>query len=149
MQVLKGLLLITAPRCWYSGGPAHAAVRHPGPRDGRLRPPSKTPNSVSSQADLWAQHPMQDYARIAPLALKGSGPATMAQIKRIVEAARHKVVESRRLPVRAVHHADEVRRRCGLDPTNQVVQLRSASRRPRIWRHRARIEAIRQALASS
>ena len=35
--------------------------------DGRLKPPSNTPNSVSSQADLYPDHPMREYARIEPL----------------------------------------------------------------------------------
>ena len=77
MQILKWLLfgsgalavlvLLAAQLGAFSGqAPANLGVR-----DGRLKPPSKTPNSVSSQADLWAQHPMQDYARIAPLAVQG------------------------------------------------------------------------------
>ena len=51
-----------------------------GVKDGKLKRPSKTPNSVTSQADLWPDHPMQAYARIAPLALKGDGPATLARL---------------------------------------------------------------------
>jgi hypothetical protein len=42
-----------------------------GVRDGRLAPPSKTPNSVSSQASLYPDHPQHDYAGIAPLAYTG------------------------------------------------------------------------------
>ena len=127
-----------------------------GARDGRLRPPSKTPNSVSSQADLWAQHPMQDYARIAPLALKGSGPATMAQIKRIVEALPGaKVVESRgdylyvQFTTRWMKFVDDAE--FWFDPVHAVVQVRSASRlgRKDFSVNRARVEAIRQALAGS
>ena len=38
-----------------------------GVRDGRLKRPSLTPNSVSSQADLHSDHPMREYARIPPL----------------------------------------------------------------------------------
>lgn len=127
-----------------------------GVRDGRLKPPSTTPNSVSSQADLWAQHPMQDYARIAPLALKGSGPATMAQIKRIVEALPGaKVVESRgdylyvQFTTRWMKFVDDAE--FWFDPVHAVVQVRSASRlgRKDFGVNRARIEAIRQALAGS
>ncbi|HRD85765.1 MAG TPA: DUF1499 domain-containing protein, partial [Rubrivivax sp.] len=32
-----------------------------GIKDGRLARPSATPNSVSSQADLWPGHPQRDY----------------------------------------------------------------------------------------
>ena len=36
-----------------------------GVHDGKLKPPSKTPNSVSSQASLYPDHPQRDYADIA------------------------------------------------------------------------------------
>src|ERR1043166_8075935 len=56
-----------------------------GVRDGKLKPPSMTENSVTSQASLYPDHPQRQYADIAPLPLKGDGPATIAQIKAIVE----------------------------------------------------------------
>ncbi|HKB63686.1 MAG TPA: DUF1499 domain-containing protein, partial [Burkholderiales bacterium] len=56
-----------------------------GVRDGKLKPPSMTENSVTSQAALYPDHPQRKYADIAPLALKGDGPATIAKIKAIVE----------------------------------------------------------------
>ena len=39
---------------------------------GRLKAPSHTANSVSSQAGLWAGHPQQVMAAIAPLPLRGT-----------------------------------------------------------------------------
>jgi uncharacterized protein (DUF1499 family) len=162
MQILKWLLfgiaalallvLLAAQLGAFSG----QAPANPGVRDGRLRPPAKTPNSVSSQADLWAQHPMADYARIAPLALKGSGPATMAQIRRIAEAMPGaKVVEARddylyvQFTTRWMKFVDDAE--FWFDPANNVVQLRSASRvgRKDFGVNRARIESIRQALAAN
>src|SRR5713101_9274729 len=56
-----------------------------GVRDGKLKPPSMTENSVSSQAALYPDHPQRKYADIAPLPLKGDGSATLARIKAIVE----------------------------------------------------------------
>src|SRR5213594_2202761 len=56
-----------------------------GVRDGKLKPPSMTENSVTSQAALYPDHPQRKYADIAPLPVKGEGPATIAQIKAIVE----------------------------------------------------------------
>jgi uncharacterized protein (DUF1499 family) len=148
---LAVLVLLVAQLGAFSGqSPANMGVR-----DGRLRPPSKTPNSVSSQADLWAQHPMQDYARIASLAVKGSGPATMAQIRRIAEALPGaKVVEARddyvyvQFTTRWMKFVDDAE--FWFDPAHNVVQLRSASRvgRKDFGVNRARIEAIRQALAA-
>jgi uncharacterized protein (DUF1499 family) len=148
---LAALVLLTAQLGAFSGhAPPNAGVR-----DGRLRPPSKTPNSVSSQADLWPQHPMQDDARIAPLALRGSGPATLAQIRRIAEALPGaKVVESRddylylQFTTRWMKFVDDAE--FWFDPVNNVVQVRSASRvgRKDFGVNRARVESIRQALAA-
>jgi len=149
---LAALVLLAAQLGAFSG---HAPA-NPGVRDGRLRPPSKTPNSVSSQADLWVQHPMQDYARIAPLAVKGSGPATIAQIKRIAEALPGaKVIEARddylylQFTTRWMKFVDDAE--FWFDPATNVVQLRSASRvgRKDFNVNRARIEAIRQALSTN
>src|SRR3979409_1018102 len=55
-----------------------------GVREGKLKPPSMTENSVTSQAALYPDHPQRKYADIAPLRGKGEGPATIAQIKAIV-----------------------------------------------------------------
>ena len=160
MQILKWLLFGTALLAVLVllaaqlGAFSSQAPGDLGVRDGRLKPPSKTPNSVSSQADLWAQHPMRDEARIAPLALKGTGPATIAQIKRIVGTLPGaKVVESRddylyvQFTTRWLKFVDDAE--FWFDPSAGVVQLRSASRlgRKDFGVNRARIEAIRRALA--
>jgi uncharacterized protein (DUF1499 family) len=126
-----------------------------GVREGKLKPPSKTPNSVGSQADLWPQHPMQDYARIAPLALRGSGPETIARIRRLAEAMPGaRVVEGRddylylQFTTRWMKFVDDVE--FWFDPVNQVVQVRSASRvgRKDFGVNRQRIETIRAQLAA-
>jgi uncharacterized protein (DUF1499 family) len=161
MQVLKwllfaalGLAALTLLAAQFGAFGGQLPV-HMGPRDGRLKPPSKTPNSVSSQADMWVQHPMQDYARIAPLALKGDGPATIAQIKRIAEAMPGaRVVDSRadyvyvQFSTRLMKFVDDAE--FWFDPASGVVHVRSASRlgRKDFGVNRARIEAIRQALAA-
>ena len=41
-----------------------------GVHEGRLKPPANVPNSVSSQASLYATHPMREAANIAPLSPK-------------------------------------------------------------------------------
>jgi uncharacterized protein (DUF1499 family) len=161
MQILKWLLvavvtlaaltLLAAQLGAFNGRPPTQL----GHRDGRLKPPSKTPNSVSSQADMWVQHPMQDYARIAPLALKEGGAATIARIKRVVEAMPGaKVVESRddylyvQFSTRLMKFVDDAE--FWFDPAAGVVQVRSASRlgRKDFGVNRERIESIRQALAA-
>jgi len=161
VQILKWLLIVVAALALgvllaaqlgaFSGKPPD----HLGPRDGKLRAPSKTPNSVSSQADLWPQHPMQDYARIEPLPVRGSGPATLARIRQIVEAMPGaKVVQSRddylyvQFTTRWMKFVDDAE--FWFDPGAGVVQVRSASRvgRKDFGVNRARIDAIRQALAA-
>jgi uncharacterized protein (DUF1499 family) len=151
LAALVLVLLLAAQLGAFSG----RAPAHPGVREGKFRPPSKTPNSVSSQAGLWPQHPMQDDARIAPLALKGSGPATIVEIRRIAAGLPGAaVVESRddylylQFTTRWMKFVDDAE--FWFDPANNVVQVRSASRvgRKDFGVNRARIEAIRQALAA-
>jgi uncharacterized protein (DUF1499 family) len=121
-----------------------------GLRDGRLKPPSRTPNSVSSQAGLTPDHPMRAYAEIAPLALRGDGPATIARIKAIVQAMPGaKVVKSEpdylyvQFTTRVMRYVDDAE--FWFDPVSQVVQVRSASRvgGKDYGVNRGRIEAIR------
>lgn len=50
-----------------------------GATDGRLKPPSLTRNSVSSQADLHPDHPQRAYARIDPLPFKAGGAQASIQ----------------------------------------------------------------------
>ncbi len=54
--------------------------------NGRLKPPSRTENSVSSQAGLYPDHPMKAYAEIAPIQFTGEGRAAIDRIRRIVES---------------------------------------------------------------
>lgn len=124
-----------------------------GVHQGRLRPPAATPNSVSSQATLYANHPMRAYAQIAPLALAGSGPATIAKIKAIVEAMLGAaVVKSERgylyvrFTTRWLRFVDDAE--FWFDPATNVIQLRSASRvgRSDFGVNRGRIERIRRRL---
>ena len=124
-----------------------------GLREGKLKRPSKTPNSVSSQADLWPGDAQQDYARIAPLALVGSGPETMARLKTVVQAQPGaEVVKAEGdylyaiFTTRLMKYTDDVE--FWFDPAQQVVQVRSASRLGRgdLGANRARVEAVRAAL---
>lgn len=127
-----------------------------GPHDGRLKPPSMRPNSVSSQAGLYPNHPMRDYARIEPFDVHGSGPATIDRIRRIVEGmpgtrlvqstSGYLHVEFATPRLRLVDDAE-----FWFDPKAGVIQVRSASRLPRKdgGANRARIEAIRRALEAA
>ena len=145
------LVLLAAQLGAFGGTPPNDL----GVRDGRLKPPSNTANSVSSQADLWPQHPMHDEARIAPLALQGSGAQTMAKLRRLAEAMPGaQVMQSRddylyvQFTTRWMRFVDDAE--FWFDPNAGAVQLRSASRvgRKDFGVNRARIEAMRQALAA-
>ena len=124
-----------------------------GVRDGKLKPPSSTENSVSSQAALYPDHPERIYADIAPLALKGDGPATLARIKAIVEGMDGaKVVKSEpgylyaQFTTQLMKYVDDVE--FWFDPAANAIQVRSASRvgRGDMGVNRKRIEAVRAAL---
>lgn len=120
---------------------------------GKLKPPSKTPNSVSSQANLWPAEPQAAYARIAPLALVGDGPATLARIKAIVAATPGAQIVGEKpdylyatFSTRLMKYTDDVE--FWFDPAAGVIQVRSASRLGRrdFDANRSRIEAIRAQL---
>ena len=134
-----------------------------GLRDGKLQPPSQTPNSVSSQADLWPGHPQAEYARIAPLALgadvksggKDDGPATMARIQAIVQATPGATVVKAEngylyatFTTPLMKYTDDVE--FWFDAAQGVVQVRSASRlgRKDLGANHARVEAIRARLGA-
>ena len=56
-----------------------------GIRNGRLKPPSYTPNSVSSQAHLYPEHPQKAYAQIAPFQFTGDADQAMVKLTGILK----------------------------------------------------------------
>lgn len=149
--VVLGIALLAAGRAGLLQGREPAL----GVRDGRLKPPSKTPNSVSSQAALHPGHPMRAHAEIAPLPLSGSGPETIARIQAIAEAMPGARVVRRepdylyvQFTTRLLRFVDDAE--FWFDPAAQVVQVRSSSRIGHGDRgvNRERIEAIRARLAA-
>jgi uncharacterized protein (DUF1499 family) len=147
LVLLLALLPLAAGQLgWLRGAPP----AQPGVREGKLAPPSKTPNSVSSQADLWPGHPQRDGARIAPLTFSGDGEAAMARLKAVIEATPGaRVITARpdylhaEFETRWLRFADDAE--FWLDRGAGVIQLRSASRLGRrdFGVNRARIEALR------
>ena len=58
-----------------------------GVSDGRLKAPSNSRNSISSQAVLYPAHPQADYARIAPFEfLDGDAAASMQALRGVLSA---------------------------------------------------------------
>lgn len=124
-----------------------------GVRDGRLKAPSTTANSVSSQAMLWEGHPMQQMAQIAPLPLRGAPGEALTRLRLVVQAMPgSEVVLQRadylyvRFSTRWLGFVDDAE--FWVDPAQRVIQVRSASRlgASDLGVNRARIERIRTAL---
>lgn len=121
-----------------------------GVTDGRLKPPSKTPNSVSSQAAFYPDHPQKDYAAVAPLKFSGDGEAAMARLAELLQNTERTVIV-RREPgyiyaqsrTALLKFTDDME--FWLDRANGVIQVRSSSRlgRKDYEVNRARIEALR------
>ena len=116
-----------------------------GVKDGRLAPPKRSPNSVSSQADAAdAEH------YIAPIPFRGDALAAMAAVRKAVEGMRDSTVirhegnylyaEFRTRLMRFVDDVEFV-----FDSKAGVIHVRSASRLGRrdFGVNRARIESIR------
>lgn len=127
-----------------------------GVNGGRLKPPSMTSNSVSSQAALYAGHPQQAGAQIAPLPLQGPPAETIGRLAVVVRGMPGAVVVAQRddylyvqFTTRWLHFVDDAE--FWADPASGAVQVRSASRLGRKDRgvNRARIGQIRAALAAA
>jgi uncharacterized protein (DUF1499 family) len=156
LVILVLLLIVVAVAAGRLGFLQGKAPTDLGVRDGKLKPPSMTENSVTSQAALYPDHPQRKYADIAPLALKGDGPATLARIKAIVEGMDGaKVVKSEpgylyaQFTSKLMKFVDDVE--FWFDPAANAIQVRSASRvgRGDLGVNRKRIEAVRSALEAT
>lgn len=124
-----------------------------GVKQGRLKAPSNTPNSVSSQADLYPDHPLRSDALIEALPLK-HGDAS-ASVQALVAALSSlpgvSVVEQRHDYVHAeartpwLKFVDDME--FWVNPERQVIEVRSASRMGRkdFGVNRQRVEALRKA----
>lgn len=144
---LVALALVAAQFSAFAGQPPTDL----GVTNGRLKPPSATRNSVSSQAHLYADHPQKAYATIEPLALKAGGAtASLADLERALASVPGiSVVERQPDYLRAeattrwLRFVDDLE--FWVNPQRRVIELRSASRlgREDFGANRKRIEAIR------
>lgn len=161
MAILKTTLLVIALLALAVGLAAQLGLlrgRMPGDlgaRDGRLKPPSTTPNSVSSQAALYPDNPQRSYAAIAPFPATEGGPQTLERIRRICESMDGaRVAKSDpgylyvQFETRWMKFVDDTE--FWFDPRAGVIQVRSASRLRRrdLGANRARVEEIRALLAA-
>ena len=121
--------------------------------DGRLQPPSPTPNSVSSQTHLHPGHPQAAYAAVEPLPLKAAGAAESLRVLTGVLQAMPgvTVVEQKDNYLRAqaqtrwLKFIDDLE--FWIDPQQTRIEVRSASRlgRKDFGVNRQRLEGIRAA----
>ncbi|MEY4883823.1 MAG: hypothetical protein RIS34_1677 [Pseudomonadota bacterium] len=147
------LALVIAGQAGLLAGKAPARL---GVTDGRLKPPSSTPNSVSSQASLYPDNPQQAYATIAPLTFKGDGEAAIKQLAQVLTKWERTVIVTQNADylyatsaTALLKFTDDVE--FWLDKPNNVIQVRSSSRlgRKDLGVNRARMEAIRAAFAEA
>lgn len=141
------LLVIVAGQFGMLAGKSPATL---GVHDGRLAPPAPTPNSVSSQADLYPDHPQRTFAQIAPLHFAGDGDAAMIKLAAVIrQMPRARIVSMQPGYLHAefqsalLHFTDDLE--LWLDRANGVIQVRSASRlgKSDLGVNRERVETLR------
>lgn len=162
MLVVKWVLIVLLVLVALTVAAGQAGLLHGKPpidlgvKEGKLKGLSNTPNSVSSQAALYPDHPQRKYAEVAPFALRGDGPATIERLKTLVEAMPGaKLVKSEpdylyaQYTTPLMKYVDDVE--FWFDPTANLIQVRSASRlgASDLGLNRKRVEAIRAALAAA
>lgn len=122
-----------------------------GVKDGRLKPPAKTPNSVSSQADLYPDHPQKDFARIEAIKFSGEGAAAMQKLAGVLKGMERMTIVKQEPDylyatqnTALMKYTDDVE--FYMDKAAGVIHVRSSSRlgRKDFDVNRARIEAVRK-----
>jgi uncharacterized protein (DUF1499 family) len=127
-----------------------------GVREARLKAPAQTPNSVSSQAGLYAGHPQRSYADIAPFAYTGDGQAALRRLAVLLQSSDRCLLVTQspdylyaQCSTRWLKFTDDVE--FYLDAPTGVIHVRSASRigHGDLGVNRARVEALRARFAEA
>jgi len=148
---LSVLLFIAGRMGLLSGTPPQLGVR-----DGRLTPPRRTPNSVSSQAALYPDAPQRAYATIDAFPLRGDATRSLENLRSVVAAMPGaRVIEARpdylyaQFTSAVLQFVDDTE--FWFSPSENTIHVRSASRLGRRDFHvnRKRVEAIRAAYLRS
>ena len=124
----------------------------PGLREGKLKPPSRTQNSVSSQAALWPEGEYAvEYAKIEPIAFTQDSSLAMNRLRDVLAGwPGARIVENNpdylsvQFETRWLRFVDDAE--FLLDPTARVIHVRAGSRlgRKDFGANRQRVEAIRR-----
>jgi uncharacterized protein (DUF1499 family) len=159
LQLFIGIVLLSAlalPIAGQAGLLSGSAPDNLGVTDGKLLPPSQTRNSVSSQADLYPDHPQRSYAAIAPLQFTGDADAAMQKLAQVLAASEGTMIIRQdtdyiyaQSTTAWLGFVDDLE--FWLDRENRVIHLRSASRlgREDFGKNRSRIEEIRKDFAQT
>lgn len=117
----------------------------------RLKKPSLTRNSVSSQADLYPDHVQREYASIEPFSLKNNDVnSSMQHLSATLKMMPNlKIIEAKpdyiyaQAQTKVLKFVDDLE--FWVNPVKNVIELRSASRlgKEDFGVNRQRIEAIR------
>lgn len=139
--------VVTGQMGLWSGSPPTTL----GLQQGRLMPPALSPNSVSSQADLYPDHPQRQAAYIEPISYVGTQASARDKLLQTLRTTPGvKIVESQPDYVYAqattgvMKFTDDLE--FWFDPTQTLIHLRSASRlgKSDLGKNRSRIEDIRE-----
>ena len=166
MKFVYGVIVIftLASLCLVLAGQAGFLVgtvpQNLGVVDGKLSPPSATPNSVTSQAGMYPEHAQREYSKIAPFTYSGDADKVMPKLATVLARSEGTVVVKNepnyiyaQSSTALMRYTDDLE--FWLDRPNNAIQLRSASRigSSDLGKNRKRIESIRasfnQALAAN
>lgn len=140
------LTLVSGQLGLWSGRPPNNL----GVDQGKLSPPAMSPNSVSSQADLFPEHPQRQAALIAPMSYTGSKAAAIEKLLQILTATPGVMVITSQpdyvyaqASTQLMKFTDDLE--FWFDPEKSLIHLRSASRvgYSDFGTNRARMEDIR------
>jgi uncharacterized protein (DUF1499 family) len=121
-----------------------------GVHEGKLSPPAMSPNSISSQADLYPDHPQRKAAAIAPISYTGSQVLAMDKLLQTLKTTPGvKVITAEpdyvyaQASTQLMKFTDDLE--FWFDAKQSLIHLRSASRLgySDLGANRARIEDIR------
>jgi uncharacterized protein (DUF1499 family) len=152
LALLLAVLVVGAGQMGFFSGKTPDGL---GVQAGRLKAPSDTPNSVSSQAGLFPGHPQRRYADIAPFTYTGDGQAALRRLAGLLQPSERGLLVTQspgylyaQCSTRWLKFTDDVE--FYLVASAGAIHVRSASRigHGDLGVNRARVEALRVRFAA-